>query len=137
MSDDSFLRDVADLKSELTVLEDSGASIAKTAAAAAVDTLKKAAVAAAIGTIKREVGGFVKQVGDEVIGRVGLMAFPKRGQKGKGPHGIYLESGTKYIVARHMISMAMDMAIARALDAAERAAEKKMNQILRNKGIKK
>jgi hypothetical protein len=135
MTEDTFLRDVSELQDALDDVSSAGVEIAKAASWAVVGTLRKAAVSAAIGTIKREIGGYVKQVGEQVISRVGLMQFPKRGQK-KGPHGIYLETGTKYIVARHMISMAMDVAISRALDAAERAAEKKMNQILRSKGVK-
>jgi hypothetical protein len=130
MADDTFLRDIQSVQDELDLMSRSGTDIAKSAAWAGVTVLKQAAIRSAIGTIKREIGGYVRQAGEEIVGKVGLMMFPKRGQK-KGPHGIYLESGTKYIVARHMISIAMNAAISRALDAAERAADKKINQILR------
>lgn len=124
---DVFMENVRDAMDDLDSL--SGEQIAISASWAFVRVLKQAAVAAAIGGIKREVGGYVRKSGQEIVTRVGLLAIPVRGQR--GPHGVFLELGTKYIVARHMISIAMDVALSRAMDAASSAAEKKINSLLR------
>ena len=126
---DRFVEDVRSATADLDGLANSGVEIAKSSSWAFVRVLKQAAVAAAIGGIKREVGGYVRQQGQNFISRVGLLAVPVRGQR--GPHGVFVELGTKYIVARHTISIAMDVALARAMDAAASAAEKKINSILR------
>lgn len=134
MAEDTFLSDIRDVQDDLEGISGSGVSIAKSASWAFVGVLKRAAIQVALGNIKKEIGGYVKTRGEQLISRVGLLAMPVRGRR--GPHGVFLELGTKYIVARHTISIAMEAALTIALDAAERAAEKKINQILRTKGVK-
>jgi hypothetical protein len=129
MADDTFLRDISAIQEDLNDVAGSGSDIARSASWAFVGVLKRAAVNVALGNIKKEIGGYVKTQGEQLISRVGLLAMPVRGRR--GPHGVFLELGTKYIVARHTISMAMEAALAIALNAAERAAQKKINSILR------
>ncbi len=70
--------------------------------------------------------------GGDVIGKAGLMEFPSRdGQKirGRQPHGLFIDGGTRYIVARHMIRNALRSAQPRAAAAMERAANRKIEKL--------
>lgn len=111
-------------------LADSQTEIARRAVVAGTSVVAKACRDASPGTVKREVGSFVKVEGDAVVGRAGLMKFPKRGQKGKGPHGVYLEHGTKFIAARHFIASAIASSRSRAAVAMEDSIERDIETLV-------
>ena len=103
--------------------------IARAAVSAGVGTFARAARNASKGTIKREISKTVKANGTTVTGRAGLMRFPRRGVKGKQPHGIYLEHGTRYIPAQHFVANALAGAQPAAVAAMEKAVRRKIEQL--------
>ena len=109
---DAFLKRLSDLQSD-------GKAIARAGISAACQEMAKACESNSPGSIKDEVGYSVKNKGDEVVGRVGLVKFPRRGQK-NGPHGVYLERGTKFITPRKFIEQALRSSRPRALAAMRR-----------------
>lgn len=128
---DSFESAVRDWQKTLDKLGEDGIKVASAGVGAAVNVLAGAAKDAAIGGIKKEVGGYIKVIGSTVIGRAGLMVFPRKGElvDGRDPHGAYIDYGTKYIVARHLIARAMVAARARASAAMRSASQRKLNQL--------
>lgn len=124
----SELQGMSNLLRELEGLEEHAPAIARAAVGAGLSTLAKAARTAAIGTIKDEVGWFIRQETSRIWGRAGLMQFADPGEK-DAPHGLFLDVGTRYIIARHNISKAMADAIPRAIKASQRAAERKIKSI--------
>jgi hypothetical protein len=112
------------IMASLQKVADSQTEIARRAVVAGTSVVAKACRTASPGTVKREVGSFVKVDGDAVVGKAGLMRFPRRGQKGKGPHGVYLEHGTKFIAARHFIANAIASSRGRAAVAMENSIKR-------------
>lgn len=82
------------------------------------------------GTTANEVGRSVKASGPVATGRAGLMKIPKRGQKGKRPHGMYLTLGTKFITPRHFIENALASSRAAAASAMVRSVDTTITRIV-------
>src|SRR5690348_13652658 len=101
----------------LQKIADAQTRIARNAVNAGTYVAAQACRQVAPGSTKREIGRFVKAAGAFAYGRAGLMALPKRNQAGKGPHGVYLDQGTKFIPARHFIGNALASARAPAINA--------------------
>lgn len=122
---------ITQVLSDLDRLEESGIAVAWSTVSAGVTVLTRAAKAAAIGSTKGEIGGYVKQVGNEVIGRAGIMAFANPGEyvDGVQPHSQFLNSGTRYIAARRNISNALKAAAPKAEAAMRRRYERKVSQV--------
>ena len=97
---------------------------------AGTTVFRRAAVDAVPGTIKREIGRYLKINGKRVTGRAGLMRYPKRGDGPDGPHGYYVDQGTKFITARRFIGPAMRRAIPAAMLAMQRAAERRVARVV-------
>ncbi len=104
-------------------------AIAMSAGYAGLGVLAKACRDAAPGSIKKEVGMFVRVSGNRVWGRVGLMKFPRPGDGQNGPHGVYLDQGTKFIAARHFIGNAISSAMPAARNAMQRAVQRKIKKL--------
>lgn len=117
--------------SDLDRLAESGIKVAWSTVSAGVNVMTKAAKAAAIGSTKGEIGGYVRRVGNEVIGRAGIMAFADAGEyvNGVQPHSQFLNSGTRYIAARRNISNALQAAAPKAEAAMRRRYERKISQV--------
>lgn len=113
----------------MQAIADGHDEIALRAVVAGVSVIAKACRDASPGSIKNEVGSFVKVDADGAVGRAGLMKFPRRGQTGKGPHGVYLEHGTKYIAARHFIANAISASRGRAAIAMEKSLNRSLSRI--------
>lgn len=129
----SGLTGVAETRSQLDALAKAGPSIGAASVRSGVNTMASAAKAAVPGGIKREIGGYVRIQGNQVIGRVGLMQYPNPGDTDPMPHGVFLESGTRYIAARHMIANAMQTARPQAEAAMKRTAARKINYLKKGK----
>lgn len=117
---------LADLRERLATFERNGPAIGRAAVAAGCAILAEAAKAAAPGSTKAEIGFYLRGKGTKTTGRVGFMQYPTPGQPKGGPHGIFLETGTKYILARHMVSAAMRQARPAALRAMTGNARKRI-----------
>ncbi len=104
-------------------------AVAMSAAYAGLGTLARACRDAAPGSIKQEVGMFVKVSGNKVWGRAGLMKFPRRGDGQDGPHGVYLDQGTKFIAARHFIGNAINSVMPVARNAMQAAVQRKIKKL--------
>lgn len=126
------MRGVTELQRKLTRIGQGGTDIARASVAAGLSTMARAARRASPGTVKTEIGFYIRENGDVVSGRAGLMQYPRRGVK-KGPHGFFLDQGTRYIAARHMISNALSESIPKARTAMERAAARKLQSFIRQK----
>ena len=122
-----------DLMKSFVMLEKQSKSVALAAVSAGLGVLASAAKQASPGTIRREVGRYIRSSGDVVTGRAGLMQFPRPGDGQNGPHGVYLDQGTKYIAARGLISSALRGASGRAKAAMKRAAERKIAKLASGK----
>lgn len=119
------------LQARLDALQREGAKIAAASVRAGVNVLASAARDAVPGTIKEEIGSYVRIEGNRVRGAAGLMVFPRNGRlvRGLRPHGVYLEKGTRYIAARHMIARALRAAQSRASTASQRVGVTKLSQL--------
>lgn len=117
---------------KLAALQSGAGEIGRSVAIAGGVVMKDACKAAAPGSIKNEVGMSVGGQGEKTVVRVGLVKFPRRGDGQNGPHGIYLERGTKFIAARRFIQTALRSSRGRAI-AAMRAAGKKRIQVIAGK----
>lgn len=122
-----------DIMRRLGFLEKQPKAVAISAVSAGLGVLASAAKQASPGTIRREVGKYIRVNGDVVWGRAGLMQFPRKGDGQNGPHGFYLDQGTKYIAARGFIGNAIRGASARARSAMKRAAERKIEKLASGK----
>lgn len=118
-----------DIQAALLRIENGEVSIARAAVSASLSVLAQAAANASPGTIKQETGKYVRVEGDRVWGRAGLIQFPRRGDGQNGPHGVYLDQGTKFIAARHFIGNALRANKSRALNAGQRAAARRVRQL--------
>lgn len=115
-------------KARLLRLSESAASVSRSVVRTGCAVLASACRNAAPGTIKQEVGFFVRTSGKTSTGRAGLMRFPVRGQS-RGPHGLYVDQGTRYITARRFISQALGASRGRALAAMRRTANLRIQSI--------
>ena len=120
----------ADLLAKIEAIEKSSHVLAKSALYAGLGTLASAAKNASPGSIKQETGFRVYKTADPPKGYAGLIRFPRRGDGQNGPHGVYLELGTKFITARRFIATALRGAIPRALEAMRQAAERRVQRII-------
>mgnify|MGYP003450950817 CR=1 FL=1 len=123
------IRGAKKLSKRLKALSQGGQEISRQSVRAGCSVLAAACTAAAPGTIKREVGFSVKQVGAKIVGRAGLMRFPRRSDGQNGPHGVYLDQGTKYITARRFIAAALRAGRSAALMAIRRSAKARIRRI--------
>lgn len=126
------LQGVDKFQARLAKLRDGEAAVERAAVVAGCIVMLDACKAAAPGSIKQECGFYVRRNSDRTIGQVGLMKFPRRGDGQNGPHGIYLEHGTKYIAARRFIRSALQASRARAEVAMRQAAQRKIKQTVGN-----
>lgn len=129
MSNEDFRRNIAAKAERLRKLAKDAKKIARSAASAGLRVLSTAAKTAVPGTIKKEVGWYIRQDGTRAWGRAGLMQYPERGEQ--GPHGLFLDLGTKYIAARHYIANALKQAAPAARRAMKRTAASRINRIVR------
>lgn len=119
----------AGIDAKLKAIMDAKLSIQRAAVSTGVSVLSSAVKSASKGTIKQEIGKWVRVAGGGVTGRAGMMRFPRRGVRGKQPHGIYLEHGTKHITAQHFVANSLNGAKSRAVSAMEMSVKKKIEQI--------
>ncbi len=104
---------------KLSRLSDGSPRIARAAVNAGLRVLAAEVKTNAPGTIKREVGWYSRMDGGRAWGRAGLMQFPRQGDGQNGPHGVYVDQGTKFIQARHFVGRALSAAMPRAIQAAK------------------
>lgn len=124
---DRFKQQCGDMSDKLRRLANAAPAIARASVGAGLSTLAKSAKRAAIGGIKQEVGWYIRRSGNKAWGRAGLMQYPERGQQ--GPHGLFIDLGTKYVTARHLIGAALGRAMPAARRAMERAAQSRINRV--------
>lgn len=108
-------------------------AVAVSGVSAALSVLASAARRASPGTVGRECGKRLSANGDVVSGRAGLMRFPRRGDGQNGPHGVYLDQGTRYIAARGFIGSALSQSRGAAIAAFKRAGERRLTKLSQNK----
>ncbi len=111
----------------------SSPAIARAAVSAGLSVLAAAAKEAAIGTIKQEIGKYVRPTSSGAWGRAGLMQYPHRGDGQNGPHGIFVDQGTRYIQPRQFIGRALSAAAPRAIQAAKNAGFRTAKKISESK----
>lgn len=116
---------------KLTEISDGERSIAVASVSAGLRVFAQASRDASPGTIKDETGSYLKIAGKKVWGRAGLVKFPRRGDGQDGPHGVYLELGTKFISPRGFIRSALQSAMPSARAAMRRAAEQRIAKLSR------
>jgi hypothetical protein len=114
----------------LVAIEKASKAIAISAVAAGLSVLARAAKSASPGSIKNETGKYLKVAGDKVLGRAGLIRFPRPGDGQNGPHGVYVDQGTKYITPRRFIASALTAAKPAAVAAMELAAKRRLDRIV-------
>ena len=95
---------------KLKALADHRVDVAVSAVRAGVRVFQSSARKAVKGTIKREITGWMKRTEEGAEGGAGLTKFPRRGVRGRQPHGVYLEHGTKYITANHNVARSLSSA---------------------------
>lgn len=103
--------------------------IARASVGTGLSVLSAAAKAAAPGSIKNEIGWHIETIGNETHGWAGFMQFPRPGDGPRGPHGVYLDQGTKFIRAWHFVGQALAAALPRARKAASNAAYRAAKKI--------
>jgi HK97 gp10 family phage protein len=118
-----------ELLAKLSEMQKGSTSVAAATVSAGLNVLAKAAKEAAQGSIKEECGKFMRVRDGEATGRAGLIKFPRKGDGQNGPHGVYLERGTKFISARRTIASALKSAKPAAIATMRRAAEDKLEQM--------
>jgi HK97 gp10 family phage protein len=118
-----------DLLAKLDAIKNADAKLSRAAVGAAVRAFANAAKAAAPGSVKKEIRLTIRVKSGKITGRAGLMKIPKRGQR-HGPHGVFLERGTKYITARRFINNALQAATPVAAVAARVAVERKLSSLV-------
>ncbi len=117
------------LMAKMQNVADAQMKIARRAVGAGTGVMVKACRDASPGSVKNEVGRSIRVEGDVVTGKAGLMRFPKKGQS-KGPHGVYLEHGTKFIAARHFIRDALASSRNAAAIAMEKSVQRSIETIV-------
>jgi hypothetical protein len=117
------------LQQRLTAVADGEVQISRAGVVAFCVVSSNACKSGSPGSISRECGFSVKTVGGKVVGKAGLMRFPRKGDGQDGPHGVYVDQGTKFIRARHFIRQALDSSRARAMAAMRRATKAKIKQL--------
>lgn len=126
-------RGLKTIDANLSRLGRSGVLIARASVNSGLNVLSTSAKNAAPGTISREVGKYVRVTGETAWGKAGLMQFPRPGDGQNGPHGVYVDQGTKFIQARHFIGRAIRSAFPRAIQAASSAAARVAQKIVNRK----
>lgn len=126
-------RGLRTIDANLSRLARGGVSIARASVSAGVGVLASSARNAAPGSISQEVGSYVRVTGETAWGKAGLMRFPRPGDGQNGPHGVYVDQGTKFIQARHFIGRAIQSALPRAIQAASSAAARVAQKIANRK----
>lgn len=116
------------VRARMLRLQESAGSISRSIVRTGCAVLASACRNAAPGTIKQEIGFHVETSGKASTGRAGLMRFPRRGQT-NGPHGIYIDQGTKYITPRRFLAAALGSSRGRALAAMRRTANLRIQSI--------
>lgn len=123
---------VDDLQRRLALLQspESQKAIALSVTYSGLGVIERACRNAAPGSIKQEVGKYVRVSGDRVWGRAGLIKFPRPGDGQNGPHGVYVDLGTKFITPRRFTENAISGATSTAIQAMKHAAARKIDKIL-------
>lgn len=109
---------------KLSQLATANIAIARAAVAAGMKVARTAGVKASPGRVKLEWGSAIETGESSVTGRIGLGVKGYR-KKVKRPHGVYLERGTEYIVARRFIATAIQTAKPKIVAAMQKAAQRK------------
>lgn len=118
-----------EVEARLLMLSNSAASIARSVVRTGCAVSAAACRNAAPGTIKREIGFSVKTSGKTSTGRAGLMRFPRRGEGQNGPHGIYVDQGTRHIAPRRFLAQALRSSRGQALAAMRRTANLRIQSL--------
>lgn len=126
-------RGVKAVDAKLSRLIRGGPGISRATVNAGLQVLSTAAKAASQGSIKGEVGWYSRILGGVASGVAGLLRLPRRGDRQGGPHGFFLDQGTKYIPARHTIGNALNAATPRAIQAAKNAGYRTAQKISERK----
>ena len=113
-------------QARLQSLMNSEASIERAGVRAGCVVMANACRAAVPGTIKQEIGFHTTREGKRTVGRAGLMRFPRRGDGQDGPHGLYVDKGTRYIAPRHWIRTALQASRGAAKAAMARAIKRRI-----------
>lgn len=116
---------LAELDAKFAAVIAQAEQVQKSATRAAAMVLASAARRAVPGTIKQEIGKYM--LGTKA--RAGLLRFPQRGVRGRQPHGVFLDYGTKFIQPRRWVANALSAAQPQAEAAAQRAASRKIESI--------
>ncbi len=117
----------------LSRIESQQLSIAKAAVSAGLNVMARAVRDASPGTIKQETGRYMRVSGGKVTGRAGLMRFPRKGDGQDGPHGVYVDQGTKYITPRRFAAAALRASESRAKAAAVAAVKRRIEKLTTQK----
>lgn len=119
---------------KLKALKQSSPEVERAAVVAGCAVMASACRQASRGSIVNECGFRIKEEGGKVTGRAGLVRFPRRGRKGRQPHGVYLTLGTKFYAAERFIQSALASSQQRAIAAMSRAAKGRIRAIARSGG---
>lgn len=103
-------------------------AIASAAIGAGVKVIRNAGVQLSPGRVKLEWGSMRMKRGDKIIGIVGLGVGGYRA-KVKRAHGVYLNNGTPYVIARSFVQQAFQTSRSRALAAMKRASQKRLQKM--------
>lgn len=117
------------VQAKLNAIASKQSQIERAAVGAGTAVIARAVKSASKGTIKRETGGYVRTVASHFVGVAGLLKFPRRGVRGRQPHGVFLDQGTRYITAQRFVSNAIKSATPRAQAAMKNAANRKFQQL--------
>lgn len=103
-------------------------ALAAAAVGAGVKVIRSAGVMLSPGRVKLEWGSIRTRQGGRIIGYVGLGVGGYRA-KVKRAHGIYLNNGTPYVMARNFVQNAFNSSRSRAISAMKRAAKKRLQSM--------
>lgn len=122
--------DIQELTHTIEIVGRYNRSVAWAAVRAGVRVYLRAIKAVVRGSIRNEVGVYsMGKKGGGVEATVGFRRFPRPGDGQNGPHGVYLEHGTKYIAPDHAVANALMATRGAALSAMTIAAETKLEQL--------
>lgn len=125
------LKGADEFQKKLASLKKGGVSVGFASVGAGCAVMVDAMKAEAPGSTKQEIGMSLKRRGDVIRGRAGFVRFPKSSDGQNGPHGVYVNSGTKYITARRFIEKARRSSQARALAAMKMSGKKRIQDIVK------
>lgn len=115
------------------VIEKNSFRLSKAAVLAASKTLVDAAKKAVKGSVVKEVGRRAAIKGEKAFAKVGFVKFPRKDDGQDGPHGVYLELGTKYIDADHAVASAIVSNRNSAIESAKHAVKRELENLLNSK----